>query len=98
MTEAIRFSWDEKKSQSNLRKHGISFDEALTVFDDIYARLIPDPDHSEVEERFILLGLSVKSHILTVVHCYRDKDNIIRIISARKSTKKEEKKYKEYLT
>ena len=98
MIETIKFSWDEKKSQSNLRKHGISFDEALTVFDDIHARLILDPDHSEAEERFILLGLSVASHILTVVHCYRDKENIIRIISARKSTKNEQKKYKEYLT
>jgi len=81
-----------------MRKHGISFDEALSVFDDIYARLIPDPDHSQEEERFILLGLSQASRILTVVHCYRDEKDTIRIISARKSTKTEQKQYKEYLT
>jgi len=97
MIEEVRFSWDVKKAQSNIRKHGISFDEALSVFDDMHARLIPDPDHSQEEERFILLGLSETSRILTVVHCYRDEQNIIRIISARKSTKSEEKQYKEYL-
>ena len=98
MINEIRFSWDENKAQSNMRKHGISFDEALSVFDDIHARLIPDPDHSQEEERFILLGLSQASRILTVVHCYRDEKDNIRIISARKSTKTEQKQYKEYLT
>lgn len=78
MIDELKFAWDEKKSQSNLRKHGITFDEALTVFDDIYARLIPDPDHSEVEERFLLLGLSIESRVLTVVHCYRDTQDISR--------------------
>jgi uncharacterized DUF497 family protein len=97
MIDEVRFSWDAKKAQSNVRKHDISFDEALSVFDDVHARLIPDPDHSQEEERFILLGLSHASSILTVVHCYRDEQNIIRIISARKSTKFEEKQYKEYL-
>jgi len=97
MIDEVRFSWDAKKAQSNVRKHGISFDEALSVFDDVHARLIPDPDHSQEEERFVLLGLSHASGILTVVHCYRDEQNIIRIISARKSTKFEEKQYKEYL-
>jgi len=97
MIEVVGFAWDEKKAQSNVRKHGITFDEALSVFDDIYARLIPDPDHSQKEERFILLGLSQKSRILTVVHCYIDEEDIIRIISARKSTKPEQKQYKEYL-
>ena len=97
MIDEVRFSWDEKKAQSNLKKHGITFSEALSVFDDIHARLIPDPDHSHDEERFILLGLSQRFHILTVVHCYKDEQNIIRIISARKSTKSEKKQYKEYL-
>ena len=93
----IQFSWDENKAKSNLAKHKISFDEAKTVFDDDNARLIYDPDHSEEEERFILLGMSYKLKVLTVVHCYKDSEKNIRIISARKSTKKEEKQYKEFL-
>ena len=97
MINEVGFSWDKKKAQSNMQKHGISFEEALSVFDDIHARLMPDPDHSQEEERFILLGLSQTSRILTVVHCHRNEKNTIRIISARKSTKKEQKQYKEYL-
>jgi uncharacterized DUF497 family protein len=93
----IQFSWDENKAKSNLAKHKISFDEAKTVFDDDNARLIYDPDHSEDEDRFILLGLSCKLKVLTVVHCCKDDENNIRIISARKSTKNEEKQYKEFL-
>ena len=93
----LKFSWDTTKAQTNLEKHHISFEEAKTVFSDENARLIYDPDHSDDEERFILLGLSHKLKILTVVHCYRDDDQNIRIISARKSTKKEAKQYKEFL-
>jgi len=93
----INFSWDTQKAKSNILKHGISFEEAKTVFDDDNARLIYDPDHSELENRFILLGLSCTLKILTVVHCYRDDENNIRIISARKSTKKEANQYKEFL-
>jgi uncharacterized DUF497 family protein len=93
----INFYWDENKAKSNLIKHKISFEEAKTVFDDDNARLIYDPDHSEDEDRFILLGQSCNFKILTVVHCYRDDENNIRIISARKSTKNEEKQYKEFL-
>jgi len=93
----ITFSWDENKAQTNLVKHKISFNEAMTVFDDENARLILDPDHSQDEERFILLGFSCNSKILTVVHCYRDNEANIRIISARKSTKHEERQYKEFL-
>ena len=96
--ENINFSWDSKKAQSNKIKHEITFEEAKTVFDDENARLIYDPDHSVNEDRFIILGLSCKLKILTVVHCYRDNENNIRIISARKSTKKEQKQYKEYLS
>jgi len=91
------FSWDENKAKTNLVKHKISFNEAMTVFDDENARLILDPDHSQDEERFILLGFSCNSKILTVVHCYRDNEENIRIISARKSTKYEERQYKEFL-
>ncbi|KIM07715.1 MAG: hypothetical protein KU38_10520 [Sulfurovum sp. FS08-3] len=93
----IRFSWDENKNKLNLAKHQISFDEAVSVFDDINGRLISDPDHSEDEERFILLGVSQTSKILTVVHCYRDNEQTIRIISARKSTNKETKQYREFI-
>ncbi len=96
--ENIKFSWDDNKAQKNLAKHKISFEEAKTVFGDKNARLVFDPDHSEDEERFLLLGLSYKLKILTVIHCYKDNENNIRIISARKSTKKEEKQYKEFLS
>ena len=94
----IKFSWDDKKHQQNLMKHKISFEEAKTVFGDENARLVDDPDHSEDEDRFILIGLSFSLKVLTVVHCYRDDENNIRIISARKSTKNEEKQYKEFLS
>ena len=94
--KTINFSWDNVKAKSNLIKHKISFEEAKTVFDDDNARLIYDPDHSDTEDRFIVLGLSCTLKILTVVHCYRNSENNIRIISARKSTKSETKQYEEY--
>lgn len=94
---SLKFEWDPVKASSNMKKHGISFDEAKTVFDDDFGRLIPDPDHSADEERFILMGMSYTLKILTVVHCYRDNDGVIRIISARASTKNEERQYKEFL-
>lgn len=95
--KSLKFEWDQTKAASNVKKHGISFDEAKTVFDDEMARLIPDPDHSQDEERFILLGMSYTLKILTVVHCYRDSEGVIRIISARASSKNEERQYKEFL-
>ncbi len=91
---SLSFEWDEKKNASNLKKHSISFEEAVTVFSDDLARLILDPD-SEVEERFILMGISSQSRILTVCHCERDSD-VIRIISARKADKSERKQYEGY--
>ena len=94
----IKFDWDKNKAKINLVKHKVSFEEAQSVFDDDNARLIFDPDHSENEDRFILLGLSCSLKILTVVHCYKDEDNIIRLISARKATKSEIKNYKECLS
>lgn len=94
--DGITFSWDEKKDKINQNKHGISFDEAKTVFADEYGRLIPDPEHSVDEDRFILLGLSCQLQLLMVCHCYREKDDIIRIISARKASKTETKQYKEF--
>ena len=91
--ETIQFEWDENKNQINRRKHGISFHEAKTVFYDEEARVIDDPEHSEMEDRFIILGLSRKANLLVVCHCYRASDTVIRIISARKATKTESKYY-----
>ena len=85
----MEFEWDESKAAVNEKKHGISFEEAQTAFDDYNAILIPDPDHSEDEDRFVLLGLSAALKMLVICHCYRANDEKIRIISARKATKKE---------
>ena len=93
----IEFTWDDSKDKTNQKKHKVSFREAQTVFYDKNARLIYDPDHSIEENRFILLGLSSILHILLVCHCYQKNDTIIRIISARKATKKEQNQYKENL-
>jgi hypothetical protein len=89
----IQFEWDEKKNRSNIRKHGVSFEEATTVFYDEYAMQYDDPDHSEDEDRFILLGMSYRVRVLVVCHCYRAGDSVIRIISARTADKQEEKEY-----
>lgn len=91
--EYIRFVWDEAKSRANLGKHGVSFEEARTVFFDENARLMHDPDHSEREDRFLLLGMSRKPRLLLVCHCYREEELLIRIISARKATKEESHQY-----
>ena len=90
----MKFIWDESKAMINQTKHGVSFLEATTVFNDPDALFMGDPDHSEEEERFILLGMSAALRILVVCHCYREDDEIIRIISARKATKKESETYK----
>ena len=87
------FEWDEEKAQANLRKHGVSFEEAQTVFTDPLAMTIPDPDHSTDEARFIIIGESDKKRILVVAHTERKKK--IRLISARKATRAERKKYEE---
>jgi len=92
----ICFEWDENKNKKNRSKHNISFEEALTVFEDEEALVIDDPDHSEDEERFIILGLSKKANLLVVCHCYRASDTVIRIISARKATTIEAKQYYEF--
>ena len=89
----MQFEWDEKKNAVNIEKHGISFEEAKTVFLDVDGLLIPDPDHSDDEDRFILMGFSSIANLLVVVHCYREMDSSIRIISARKATRSEEKQY-----
>ena len=92
MTE-LRFEWDSTKSASNAKKHGIGFDEAKSIFSDERAKLIADPEHSDDEDRFILLGLSTKLRLLVVCHCCRGKNNVIRIISARKATRVESRDY-----
>lgn len=89
----IRFEWDEKKNRSNRKKHGVWFEEAQQVFDDASALRFYDPEHSKDEDRFILLGMSGPGRLLVVVYCERDSDSIIRIISARKATKRESKDY-----
>ena len=93
MTAQVRFDWDPEKDASNIKKHKVSFREASTVFLDENALLIDDPDHSESEDRFILLGLSSSLRLLIVCHCYRADDGIIRIISARKADRQERQEY-----
>ena len=90
----IRFEWNRPKSLANKRKHGVSFEEARTVFYDEDAIQFDDPDHSENENRFIMVGMSFKLRVLVVFHCERDGD-IIRIISARKAVRHEMKYYEE---
>lgn len=89
------FEWNQGKAASNIKKHGVSFDEAVTVFWDENALIINDPDHSEDEDRFILLGMSENLRILVVIHCERG--NTIRLISARTATKQERKQYEAHL-
>lgn len=89
----LHFEWDDRKATANVRKHGVSFDEAKSVFVDERAKLINDPDHSEDEDRFVLLGLSSTLRLLLVCHCYRSESNVIRIISARKASAKESEFY-----
>ena len=89
----LKFEWDPKKDKSNAKKHGVSFEEAQTTFYDDQAIVFDDPDHSDEEDRFILLGINHKLNTLIVCHCYREKETIIRIISARKAHKEEEQYY-----
>ena len=90
-----KFEWDEEKNRINQQKHDVSFDEATGVFEDTKAITIYDEEHSENEERFLIIGFDVKARQLTVCHCYRNGEEIIRIISARKAAKKEIELYKE---
>jgi uncharacterized protein len=89
----MKFDWDSHKSKINIQKHGVSFEEAQSVFFDEEALLIHDTMHSAREERFLILGMSSKVRTLVVCHCYRDKLDVIRIISARKANKLEQKTY-----
>jgi len=91
----IMFDWDEEKAETNESKHGITFNEAMTAFGDGHAQIYDDEEHSDYEDRFILLGYSQKTRMLMVCHCYRGNDTIVRIISARKATRHERKKYQD---
>ena len=89
----LRFTWESRKATTNERKHGVSFDAGQTVFLDDNALLIADPEHSEDEDRFLLLGLSAKLRMLVVCHCVRESGDLIRIISARKADRTERGEY-----
>ena len=89
----LRFEWDEQKNLANQRKHGVSFEEARSVFFDAQAVEFYDDAHGEEEDRFLLLGVSAKLRILMVCHCLREGGNVIRIISARRATKNEQREY-----
>lgn len=91
----LRFEWDERKNSGNRFKHGVWFEEAQSVFDDSASRVFLDLEHSEAEDRFVIVGMSSGLRLLIVVHCYRESDSVIRIISARKATKKEAQFYEE---
>lgn len=90
---ALTFEWDGNKSKHNLKKHGVAFDEAKTVFNDPFSITVPDPDHSEEEERYLDIGLSSQGRLLVI--WYNEKENHIRIIGCRKATRSERKKYEE---
>lgn len=87
------FAWDPRKADLNELEHGVGFDEATSAFFDAQALLIPDPDHSQQEDRFVLLGASARFRLPVVCHCYREQAHVIRIISARKATRHEAAQY-----
>jgi uncharacterized protein len=89
----LEFAWDEAKDRENRKKHGVAFEEAKTVFYDENAVQYFDPDHSDQEDRFIMLGMSFKLRVLVVCHCYREGETTIRLISARKADKDERRAY-----
>jgi uncharacterized DUF497 family protein len=95
--EDLRYERDEKKNRSNQRKHGVAFEEARTAFLDEIARRVPDPDDSSGEDRYALVGLSIRLRLLVICHCYRESERVIRIISARKADPSERRDYARWL-
>lgn len=93
----LRFEWDPRKDRANQKAHGVAFEEAKTVFLDEFARIIPDSEHSDSEERFVMLGLSIRLRVLLVCHCYRQTGNVVRIFSARKADPSERAQYAQFL-
>ena len=94
----LRFEWDPDKASANEQKHGVSFDEASSVFLDEDALLVADPDHSEDEERFLILGWSARLRMLVVCHCVEEDQEVIRLISARRATRGERSQYEDRVT
>ncbi len=94
----LTFEWNSRKAAENRRKHRVSFEEAKSAFLDENARVIADSEHADDEDRFILLGLSIQLRLLVVVHCYRESENVIRIISARKAAPSERRQYSEFVS
>ena len=94
---SLRLEWDERKNRANRLKHGAAFEEARTAFLDENARFMVDPEHSEGEARFLLLGLSIRLRLLVVCHCHRESDDVIRIISARRADPSERRDYARWL-
>lgn len=90
----LRFVWDAQKDRVNVRKHGVSFAEARTAFYDEHAKLYFDPDHSDTEDRFILLGFSFRLRVVVVCHCWREAEGVVRIITARRANRREEAAYR----
>ncbi len=89
----LRFEWNPYKAEANRRKHGVSFDEAQSAFEDVHALVIEDPAHSREEDRFVLLDMSRRPRVVVVVHCYREAESTIRLISARRATRAEARQY-----
>ena len=92
--DLLTFEWDEKKNKANQKKHGVSFEEARSVFYDEQALAFSDPDHSKDESRFLMVGHSYRFRLLIVCHCYRSSDDVIRIISARRANRSERSAYR----
>ncbi len=92
----LRFEWDPKRAQANLKRHGVSFEEAQSVFLDEQAVKFYDDKHAAWEDRFLLLGLSLHLNLLLVCHCHREDEDVIRIISARRATKREAGHYRRH--
>jgi len=90
----LRFEWDSDKAVENLKKHGVSFEEAQTIFYDDYAIEFYDNEHSEWENRFLMVGLSTQLRLLLVCHCFRESESVIRLISAREATRREGRLYR----
>ncbi len=93
----MTFEWDDHKNRLNIKKHGVSFEEAHTVFFDPLTKVAPDPEHSDEEDRFVAVGRSSDARLLLVIQCFREKNEIIRIVSARKLTRRERRDYEDGL-